>query len=90
VGVVIGFDTDDQAVALANDSRYGLSGAIWSADATRAFNLALRIRTGNIRINGGAPVETPFGGYKRSGIGREYGTHGLDEYTEVKAVTYRS
>jgi acyl-CoA reductase-like NAD-dependent aldehyde dehydrogenase len=90
VGVVIGFDTDDEAVALANDSRYGLSGAIWSADAARAFNLALRIRTGNIRINGGAPVETPFGGYKRSGIGREYGTHGLDEYTEVKAVTYRS
>jgi acyl-CoA reductase-like NAD-dependent aldehyde dehydrogenase len=90
VGVVIGFDTDDEAVDIANDSRYGLSGAIWSADAARAFNMALRIRTGNVRINGGAPIETPFGGYKWSGVGREYGTQGLDEYTEVKAITYRS
>jgi acyl-CoA reductase-like NAD-dependent aldehyde dehydrogenase len=90
VGVVIGFDTDNEAIELANDSRYGLSGAIWSADTGRAFGLALRIRTGTVKINGGAPVEAPFGGYKRSGIGREYGTHGLDEYTEIKAVTYRS
>ncbi|WP_131813917.1 aldehyde dehydrogenase family protein [Mycolicibacter kumamotonensis] len=90
VGVVIGFDTDDEAVAIANDSRYGLSGAIWSADSSRAFDMALRIRTGTVKINGGAPIETPFGGYKWSGIGREYGTHGLDEYTEIKAITYRS
>jgi aldehyde dehydrogenase (NAD+) len=90
VGVVIGFDTDTEAVALANDSRYGLSGAIWSADTSRAFDLALRIRTGTVKINGGAAVETPFGGYKRSGIGREYGTQGLDEYTEIKAISYRS
>jgi acyl-CoA reductase-like NAD-dependent aldehyde dehydrogenase len=90
VGVVIGFDTDDEAVAIANDSRYGLSGAIWSADSGRAFNMALRIRTGTVKINGGAPIETPFGGYKWSGVGREYGTQGLDEYTEVKAITYRS
>ena len=90
VGVVIGFDTDDEAVAIANDSRYGLSGAIWSADSARAFDMALRIRTGTVKINGGAPIETPFGGYKWSGIGREYGTQGLDEYTEIKAITYRS
>jgi aldehyde dehydrogenase (NAD+) len=90
VGVVIGFDTDDEAVAIANDSRYGLSGAIWSADSGRAFDMALRIRTGTVKINGGAPIETPFGGYKWSGVGREYGTQGLDEYTEVKAITYRS
>lgn len=90
VGVVIGFDTDDEAVAIANDSRYGLSGAIWSADTARAFDLALRVRTGNVRINDGAPIETPFGGYKWSGVGREYGTHGLDEYTEIKAISYRS
>jgi acyl-CoA reductase-like NAD-dependent aldehyde dehydrogenase len=90
VGVVIGFDSDDEAVAIANDSRYGLSGAIWSADSARAFDMALRIRSGTVRINGGAPIETPFGGYKWSGIGREYGTQGLDEYTEIKAITYRS
>jgi aldehyde dehydrogenase (NAD+) len=90
VGVVIGFETDDEAVAIANDSRYGLSGAIWSADSARAFEMALRIRTGTVKINGGAPIETPFGGYKWSGIGREYGTQGLDEYTEIKAISYRS
>lgn len=90
VGVVIGFDTDDEAVAIANDSKYGLSGAIWSADSARAYDMALRIRTGTVKINGGAPIETPFGGYKWSGIGREFGTQGLDEYTEIKAITYRS
>jgi acyl-CoA reductase-like NAD-dependent aldehyde dehydrogenase len=90
VGVVIGFDTDEEAVAIANDSRYGLSGAIWSVDPARAFDMALRIRTGTVKINGGAPIETPFGGYKWSGIGREYGAQGLDEYTEIKAITYRS
>jgi aldehyde dehydrogenase (NAD+) len=90
VGVVIGFDTDDEAIALANDSRYGLSGAVWSADTGRAFTLAQRMRTGTVKINGGSGVETPFGGYKRSGIGREYGAEGLDEYTEIKSINYRS
>jgi acyl-CoA reductase-like NAD-dependent aldehyde dehydrogenase len=90
VGVVIGFDTDDEAVRIANDSRYGLSGAIWSADSGRAFEMALQIRTGTVKINGGSAVETPFGGYKWSGVGREYGTQGLDEYTETKAISYRS
>ncbi|WP_109527490.1 aldehyde dehydrogenase family protein [Nocardia aurea] len=90
VGVVIGFDTDDEAIALANDSRYGLSGAVWSADSGRAFSLARRIRTGAVRVNGGSAVEVPWGGYKRSGIGREYGAEGLDEYTEIKSITYRS
>jgi acyl-CoA reductase-like NAD-dependent aldehyde dehydrogenase len=90
VGVVIGFDTDDEAVALTNESRYGLSGAVWSADSGRAFSLAQRMRTGTVRVNGGSAVEAPFGGYKRSGIGREYGTQGLDEYTETKSITYRS
>ncbi|MCX2931770.1 aldehyde dehydrogenase family protein [Mycobacterium sp. CVI_P3] len=90
VGVVIGFDTDDEAIAIANDSRYGLSGAIWSADSARAFEMALQIRTGTVKINGGSAVEAPFGGYKWSGIGREYGTEGLDEYTETKAISYRA
>lgn len=90
VAVIIGFDTDEEAIRIANDSRYGLSGAIWSADTGRAFEMALQIRTGTVKINGGSPVETPFGGYKWSGIGREYGTQGLDEYTETKAISYRS
>ncbi len=90
VGMVIGFDTDDEAVALANESRYGLSGAVWSADSGRAFALAQRLRTGAVRVNGGSAVEVPWGGYKRSGIGREYGAEGLDEYTEIKSITYRS
>jgi acyl-CoA reductase-like NAD-dependent aldehyde dehydrogenase len=89
VSIVIGFDTDDEAIALANVSRYGLSGGVFSADAGRAFNLARRIRTGSVRVNGGSGIEAPFGGYKRSGIGREYGDVGLDEYTEFKSVTFR-
>jgi aldehyde dehydrogenase (NAD+) len=52
--------------------------------------MALQIRTGTVKINGGSPVEAPFGGYKWSGVGREYGTQGLDEYTETKAISYRS
>jgi acyl-CoA reductase-like NAD-dependent aldehyde dehydrogenase len=71
VSIVIGFDTDDEAIALANDSRYGLSGGVFSGDAGRAFDLARRIRTGSVRVNGGSGIEAPFGGYKRSGIGRE-------------------
>jgi acyl-CoA reductase-like NAD-dependent aldehyde dehydrogenase len=90
VSIVIGFDTDDEAIALANASRYGLSGGVFSGDAGRAFDLARRIRTGSVRVNGGSGIEAPFGGYKRSGIGREYGDVGLDEYTEVKSITFRS
>jgi aldehyde dehydrogenase (NAD+) len=93
VGVVIPFDTDDEAVAIANDSRYGLSGGIWSADPGAAFLMAQRIRTGNVSINGGAgrlhPL-APFGGFKRSGIGREFGEEGLDEYTELKTIGFHA
>lgn len=92
VGVVIPFETDDEAVAIANESRYGLSGAIWSADAGTAFEMALRIRTGTVSINGGSggiEPRAPFGGYKRSGIGREWGEEGLDEYTELKSISFK-
>ncbi|MGH9186785.1 MAG: aldehyde dehydrogenase family protein [Acidimicrobiales bacterium] len=93
VGVIIPFDDDDDAVRIANDSHYGLSGAVWSADAGPAFELALRLRTGNVSINGGAgglnPM-APFGGYKRSGIGREFGEEGLDEYTELKSISFHA
>jgi acyl-CoA reductase-like NAD-dependent aldehyde dehydrogenase len=90
VSVIISFDTDEQAVSLANDSRYGLTGAVCSGDAGRAFSMARQLRTGTVRINGGSGIEAPFGGYKRSGIGREYGDIGLDHYTEVKSVTFRA
>lgn len=91
VGVVIGFDTDDEAVALANDSPFGLSGAVMSADAAAAYRLALRLRTGTVSLNGGVGdlyVKGPFGGYKYSGIGREYGPLWLNEFLLEKCITY--
>lgn len=91
VGAVIGFDTDEQAIALANDSPLGLYGAVNSADKAEAFRIARRLRTGNVWINGGIndlTVEVPFGGYKRSGIGREFGPRWLAEYMQEKAIVY--
>ncbi|MDB5971424.1 MAG: putative aldehyde dehydrogenase [Hydrocarboniphaga sp.] len=91
VGAVIGYDTDEQAIALANDSPLGLYGAVNSADKAQAFRMARRLRTGNVWINGGLndlTVEVPFGGYKRSGIGREFGSRWLAEYMQEKAIVY--
>ena len=91
VGVVIPFESDDEAVAIANDSQYGLSAAVWSGDVGAAFEIARRLRTGNVGINGGAgeiDARAPFGGFKRSGIGREWGEEGLDEYTELKTISF--
>jgi aldehyde dehydrogenase (NAD+) len=84
---IIGHEGDDDAVRIANDTEYGLSGAVWSGDPDRAAAVARRLRTGQVEINGGAfnPV-APFGGYKHSGVGRELGSYGLDEYLEVKAL----
>jgi len=84
---VIPFDDDDDAVRIANNSRYGLAGAVWSADPDRALAVAKRLRTGAVDINGGAfnPL-APFGGYKQSGIGRELGAHGVSEFLETKAI----
>jgi aldehyde dehydrogenase (NAD+) len=86
--VVIPHDGDDDAVALANDSTYGLSGSVWSADRDRAVGVADRIRTGTIGINGGLwfSPDVPFGGYKHSGVGRESGVAGFEEYLETKAI----
>ncbi|EYT82029.1 MULTISPECIES: aldehyde dehydrogenase [unclassified Streptomyces] len=86
--VVIAYDDEDDAVRIANDSEYGLSGGVWSADEAHALAVARRIRTGTIGING-APVgyDGPFGGFKNSGIGREFGAVGLGTYTEYKTVT---
>ncbi|MDX3745459.1 aldehyde dehydrogenase family protein [Streptomyces sp. AK08-02] len=85
--VVIPYDDDDDAVRIANNSVYGLSGAIQSADDDRALALARRIRTGTFSINGGNyfAVDVPFGGYKQSGIGRESGVPGLEEFLEYKS-----
>ncbi|MEU6644414.1 aldehyde dehydrogenase family protein [Saccharomonospora sp. NPDC046836] len=83
---MIPYDDDDEAVRIANNSIYGLSGAVYSADQERALALARRIRTGTFSINGGNYFfsDTPFGGYKQSGIGREKGLAGFEEFMETK------
>ncbi|WP_406256675.1 aldehyde dehydrogenase [Streptomyces chartreusis] len=85
---VIAYDDEDDAVRIANDSEYGLSGGIWTTDPDRALAVARRLRTGTVSLNG-APMsfDGPFGGYKSSGIGREYGKVGLTGYVEHKAIT---
>ena len=90
VGVIIGFDSDEEAIAIANDSRYGLNGGILSADAAAAYEMSLKIRAGSVYINGGTGKMSyaPIGGYKRSGIGREYGPDWLKEFTEEKSIFY--
>lgn len=93
VGAVIGFDTDDEGIAIANDSRFGLSGSVYSADAGRAYELALQIRTGGVSINGGAGAmlsAPPFGGIRRSGYGREFGMEGMREFTYTKTISFRA
>ncbi|MEU6105914.1 aldehyde dehydrogenase [Streptomyces flaveolus] len=86
--VVIAYDDEDDAVRIANDSEYGLSGGVWSADEEHALAVARRVRTGTVTVNG-APIafDGPFGGFKASGIGREYGAVGLGTYTEYKTIT---
>ncbi|MCY4272072.1 MAG: aldehyde dehydrogenase family protein [bacterium] len=85
---VIGYEDDDHAVRIANDSEYGLSGSIVSADLDRATAVARRIRTGTLAINGGSwyGADAPFGGYKASGVGRQCGIEGLEIFTETKTV----
>jgi aldehyde dehydrogenase (NAD+) len=86
--VVIPFENDDDAVRIANNSRYGLSGAVNSASLDRALGVARRIRTGTIAVNGGQwfGPDSPFGGYKESGQGREHGVAGFEEYLETKTI----
>jgi acyl-CoA reductase-like NAD-dependent aldehyde dehydrogenase len=84
---IIDYDDEQDAVKIANESRYGLSGAVWSRDTGRAGQVARRLRTGTVRVNG-APVSrsAPFGGFKESGLGRARGRFGLAEYTELQAI----
>jgi acyl-CoA reductase-like NAD-dependent aldehyde dehydrogenase len=86
--VAIPYEDDDDAVRIANDSIFGLSGAVYGGDNERAKNVARRLRTGTVSVNGGmyyAP-DAPFGGFKQSGIGREMGVAGLEEYLETKTI----
>ena len=88
--VVIPFEDEEDAIRIANDSDYGLSGGVRSGDPARALRVARRIRTGTVGINGGLSiaVDLPFGGYKQSGIGKEWGLEGFEEYLETKAIAF--
>ena len=84
---IIGYEDEDDAVRIANDSLYGLSGGVWSADKDRAIAVARRMRTGAVDINGGSfNIAAPFGGYKQSGYGRENGPYGIDEFLQTKSL----
>ena len=90
VAVVVPFRTEAEAVELANDTIYGLSGSIWARDGAKALRVARAVETGVLSINSNTSVRvsTPFGGFKQSGYGRELGPHALDAYTELKTVYY--
>jgi acyl-CoA reductase-like NAD-dependent aldehyde dehydrogenase len=84
---IIPYDSDDQAVAIANDSPYGLAGGVWAGSQERALDVAKQLRTGQVDINGGRfNVLAPFGGYKKSGIGREIGPLALEEFFQLKSI----
>ncbi len=85
---IIAYDDEDHAVAIANNSQYGLSGGVNSADLERAKRVARRLRTGTVMVNGGIYYgpEVPFGGYRQSGLGREFGREGFEEFLEVKSL----
>jgi aldehyde dehydrogenase (NAD+) len=84
---ILPYDSEDDAVRIANDTPYGLSGGVQGGDAERAKAVARRIRTGQIEVNRGSfNPNAPFGGYKQSGYGREYGTHGFEEFLEIKSM----
>jgi len=84
---IIAYDNEEEAIQIANDTVYGLSGAVWAADKDKAIAIARRIRTGQIAVNGGAfNINAPLGGYKQSGIGREYSEYGFEEFLEIKSM----
>jgi aldehyde dehydrogenase (NAD+) len=92
VSVLLPFRDDEEAINIANDSDFGLGGGVWSKDPVRALNVARRIRTGQVTINGGGggglSPHSPFGGYKHSGLGREWGTTGMEEYLQTKSILW--
>jgi aldehyde dehydrogenase (NAD+) len=92
VSVIMPFSGDEEAIKIANDSDFGLGGGVWSKDPVRALNVARRIRTGQVTINGGGggglSPYSPFGGYKQSGLGREWGAAGMEEYLQTKSILW--
>jgi aldehyde dehydrogenase (NAD+) len=84
---IIPYDTEADAVRMANDSIYGLAGGVWAGTTERALHIARRLRTGQIDINGGRfNALAPFGGFKKSGIGREIGPLALEEFFQLKSI----
>ena len=85
--VMIPYDSEEEAIRIANDTPYGLAGYVQSGDLDHARQVASRIRAGNVHINGASGgFDVPFGGYKQSGNGREWGAHGFTDYLEIKAI----
>ena len=91
VVAVMPFADEDEAIAIANDTSYGLAAGLWTRDLSRAHRVAARLEAGQVYVNEWVtgPVETPFGGYKQSGYGREKGIEALHHYTQVKCVTIK-
>jgi acyl-CoA reductase-like NAD-dependent aldehyde dehydrogenase len=84
---IMSYDDEEHAIEIANGTQYGLTAGVWSADEERALRVARRLRSGQVDVNGGAfNPRAPFGGYKRSGVGRELGPVGVEEFMEVKAI----
>ena len=89
VVVVLPHDGDDEAVAIANDSAYGLYSYVYAGDMARAYRIARRLESGNVALNSIVPhPNAPFGGFKESGIGRDRGIAGLEAYSEVQAISW--
>ena len=87
--VVVPFDDEDEGVAIANDSDYGLYDYVYSADTARAFNVAKQLRCGHVGVNTAQRNhEAPFGGFKQSGVGRDGGDFGLHAYTEMQSIIW--
>jgi betaine-aldehyde dehydrogenase len=92
VASVIPFDTEDEAIAMANNSMYGLSGSLWTNDLKRGLRVARALETGVLSVNSSSSVhlQAPFGGFKQSGLGRELGMHALDHYSEIKTIYFET
>lgn len=86
---VIPFEEEEEGIALANDSDYGLIDYVWSSDVARAFRVARQLRAGGVGVNTvGRNMEAPFGGFKKSGVGRDVGSYALHAYSEVQAIVW--